>query len=80
MLPTVLAALTILVSDALIVWLNVTERDAWAVGDIHRSMVIEGASALVVCVNVILISELHWLLVPFSIAGALAGRYAAWRW
>ena len=79
-MPVVSLCLIVLASDAIIVYLNVKERDAWATGSIHRSMWIEAATALAVCINVILVSEIRWLLVPFSVAGALAGRWAAWKY
>lgn len=71
--------LIVFLSDAVIVFLAIKERDSWIAGRIHTSLLIEALSALAIGVNIILVAEFRWIMVPFSVGGAVFGRYLAWR-
>lgn len=75
----VIYQLAIAVADALIVFIAVRERDAWRDGRVGRTIALEGVSAAVVGASILLFVRFGWALLPWSVAGAMTGRWLAWQ-
>lgn len=73
-------ALGVFALDALTVYLQVAERDAWATGSIRRSLFLEALTSAAIGVTVICIATYTWWMLAPSMLGSVAGRYVAWRW
>lgn len=65
--------------DGLTVFLNVKERDTWALGQVRQSVLLEGLSALTVGITILMFIEYTWWMLVPSILGCMVGRYLAWR-
>jgi hypothetical protein len=74
------SALLIFILDGLVLFLNIKEREAWATGDIRRSLVIEGVTAAAGVANVLLVVDYSWPMMAPSVLGVLVGRWLAWRY
>ena len=74
-----LAYVGVFASDAVLVFLALKEREAWAQGAFWRGTLVDCIAAVAGTASIVLTAEYSWSTLPAAIAGVIAGRALAWR-
>lgn len=64
---------------AIVNYLQLKERAAWFQRSTRAGYVFDGLGEMAIIITVILVAEYSWIILPFSVAGVLVGRWLSER-